>query len=76
MSQMTQTLTTTPPTDDLIVPFHCDRCGAPAKVRVVLASGILHQLDAIRSGLLLASSRRRRNGRALQRLGSGVRTKT
>ena len=27
MSQMTQTLTTTPPTDDLVVPFHCDRCG-------------------------------------------------
>jgi hypothetical protein len=39
MSQMTQTLTTTPPTDDLIVPFHCDRCGALAKVRVVLPSG-------------------------------------
>ena len=39
MSQMTQTLTTTPPTDDLVVPFHCDRCGALAKVRVVLASG-------------------------------------
>jgi hypothetical protein len=39
MSQMTQTLTTTPPTDDLVVPFHCDRCGALAKVRVVLANG-------------------------------------
>ena len=39
MSQMTQTLTSTPPTDDLVVPFHCDRCGALAKVRVVLASG-------------------------------------
>ena len=39
MSQMTQTLTTTPPTDDLVIPFHCDRCGALAKVRVVLASG-------------------------------------
>jgi hypothetical protein len=37
--QMTQTLTTTPPADDLVVPFHCDRCGALAKVRVVLASG-------------------------------------
>src|SRR3712207_7477398 len=32
MSQMTQTLTSTPPTDDLVVPFHCDRCGALAKV--------------------------------------------
>ncbi len=39
MSQMTQPLTTTPPTDDLVVPFHCDRCGALAKVRVVLANG-------------------------------------
>lgn len=39
MSQMTQTLTTTPPTEDLVVPFHCDRCGALAKVRVVLPSG-------------------------------------
>ena len=39
MSQMTQTLTTTPPTDDHVVPFHCDRCGALAKVRVVLANG-------------------------------------
>ena len=39
MSQMTQTLTTTPPTEDLVVPFHCDRCGALAKVRVVLANG-------------------------------------
>jgi hypothetical protein len=39
MSQMTQTLTTTPPTDELVVPFHCDRCGALAKVRVVLPSG-------------------------------------
>ena len=40
MSQMTtQTLTTTPPTDDLVVPFQCDRCGALAKVRVVLANG-------------------------------------
>ena len=39
MTQMTQTLTTTPPADDLVVPFHCDRCGALAKVRVVLASG-------------------------------------
>ena len=36
---MTQTLTTTPSADDLVVPFHCDRCGALAKVRVVLASG-------------------------------------
>src|SRR5687768_10604433 len=36
---MTQTLTTTPPADDLVVPFHCDRCGALAKVRVDLASG-------------------------------------
>jgi hypothetical protein len=26
-------------TDDLVIPFHCDRCGALAKVRVVLASG-------------------------------------
>ena len=25
--------------DDLVVPFHCDRCGALAKVRVVLANG-------------------------------------
>ena len=39
MSQMTQTLTTTLPTDDLVVPFHCDRCGALAKTRVVLANG-------------------------------------
>src|SRR3712207_6933797 len=39
MSQLTQTLMTTSPTDDLVVPFHCDRCGALAKVRVVLASG-------------------------------------
>ena len=39
MSQMTQTLTTTIPADDLVVPFHCDRCGALAKVRVVLPSG-------------------------------------
>lgn len=39
MSQMTPTLTTTPSTEDLVVPFHCDRCGALAKVRVVLASG-------------------------------------
>src|SRR3712207_2950040 len=39
MTQMTQTLTTTPAADDLVVPFHCDRCGALAKVRVVLASG-------------------------------------
>ena len=39
MSEMTQTLTSTPPTDDLVVPFHCYRCGALAKVRVVLASG-------------------------------------
>ena len=39
MTQMTQTLTTTPPADDLVGPFHCDRCGALAKVRVVLASG-------------------------------------
>ena len=29
----------TPPTEDLVVPFHCDRCGALAKVRVVLANG-------------------------------------
>ena len=36
---MSQTLTTSPSTDDLVVPFHCDRCGALAKVRVVLASG-------------------------------------
>ncbi len=36
---MIQTLTTSPSTDDLVVPFHCDRCGALAKVRVVLASG-------------------------------------
>ncbi|MEI4271475.1 hypothetical protein TEK04_07045 [Klenkia sp. LSe6-5] len=36
---MSQTLTTSPATDDLVVPFHCDRCGALAKVRVVLASG-------------------------------------
>ncbi|MCW2583042.1 MAG: uncharacterized protein JWQ53_1832 [Klenkia sp.] len=36
---MTETLTTSPPTDDLVVPFHCDRCGALAKVRVVLPSG-------------------------------------
>ncbi len=36
---MPQTLTTNPSTDDLVVPFHCDRCGALAKVRVVLASG-------------------------------------
>ena len=35
---MTEMLTT-PPTDDLVVPFHCDRCGALAKVRVVLANG-------------------------------------
>jgi hypothetical protein len=39
MTQMTEMLTTTPPADDLVVPFHCDRCGALAKVRVVLASG-------------------------------------
>ena len=39
MTEMTQTLTTTPPADDLVVPFHCDRCGALAKVRVVLANG-------------------------------------
>lgn len=36
---MTETLTTNPPTDDLVVPFHCDRCGALAKVRVVLPGG-------------------------------------
>ncbi len=36
---MPQTLTTNRSTDDLVVPFHCDRCGALAKVRVVLASG-------------------------------------
>jgi hypothetical protein len=36
---MPQTLTTSRSTDDLVVPFHCDRCGALAKVRVVLASG-------------------------------------
>lgn len=36
---MSQTLTTSTATDDLVVPFHCDRCGALAKVRVVLASG-------------------------------------
>ena len=35
---MTEMLTT-PPTDVLVVPFHCDRCGALAKVRVVLANG-------------------------------------
>ena len=39
MTEMTPTLTTTPAADDLVVPFHCDRCGALAKVRVVLASG-------------------------------------
>ena len=39
MSQMTPTLTTTSAADDLVVPFHCDRCGALAKVRVVLANG-------------------------------------
>jgi hypothetical protein len=39
MTEMTQTLTTTPTADDLVVPFHCDRCGALAKVRVVLPSG-------------------------------------
>ena len=39
MSQMTQTLTTTPPTEDLVVPFHCDRCRAQAKIRVVLPGG-------------------------------------
>src|SRR3954465_5587789 len=39
MSQMTQTLTSTPPTDDLVVPFHGDRWGALAKEPVVLASG-------------------------------------
>ena len=38
-TQMTETLTTTPAADDLVVPLHCDRCGALAKVRVVLASG-------------------------------------
>jgi hypothetical protein len=36
---MTEMLTTTPSTEDLVVPFHCDRCGALAKVRVVLANG-------------------------------------
>jgi len=36
---MTQTLTTPTTEDDLVVPFHCDRCGALAKVRVVLANG-------------------------------------
>ena len=36
---MTPTLTTTAAADDLVVPFHCDRCGALAKVRVVLANG-------------------------------------
>jgi len=37
---MTPTLTTTSAADDLVVvPFHCDRCGALAKVRVVLANG-------------------------------------
>ena len=45
MSQMTQTLTTTPPTDDLIVPFHCDRCGALAKVRVVRSGGDVDRLS-------------------------------
>jgi hypothetical protein len=39
MTPMTPTLTTTPAADDLVVPFHCDRCGALAKVRVVLANG-------------------------------------
>ena len=39
MTEMTQTLTTTPPADDLVVPFHCDRCGALAKVSGVLANG-------------------------------------
>ena len=39
MTEMTPTLTTTPAADDLVVPFHCDRCGALAKVRVVLANG-------------------------------------
>ena len=39
MTEMTPTLTTTPVDDDLVVPFHCDRCGALAKVRVVLANG-------------------------------------
>ena len=36
---MTEMLTTPPSTEDLVVPFHCDRCGALAKVRVVLANG-------------------------------------
>ena len=39
MTEMTPTLTTTPAADYLVVPFHCDRCGALAKVRVVLANG-------------------------------------
>jgi hypothetical protein len=39
MTQMTPTLTTTSAADELVVPFHCDRCGALAKVRVVLANG-------------------------------------
>ena len=39
MTEMTPTLTTTRAADDLVVPFHCDRCGALAKVRVVLANG-------------------------------------
>ena len=39
MTLMTPTLTTTSAADELVVPFHCDRCGALAKVRVVLANG-------------------------------------
>jgi hypothetical protein len=39
MTQMTPTLTTATAADELVVPFHCDRCGALAKVRVVLANG-------------------------------------
>jgi hypothetical protein len=39
MTQMTPTLTTTSAADELVVPFHCNRCGALAKVRVVLANG-------------------------------------
>ena len=40
---MTQTLTTSPSTDDLVVPFHCDRCGALAKVRVAFGTPISPQ---------------------------------
>src|SRR5713101_2377218 len=41
-----------------------DEIAITARPRVVLSGGILHQRDAIRSGLLLASRRRRRTGRA------------